>query len=306
MLSLLSSIMLCALALWLLFGALGALVYPLLQRTLRSIDPSQASTLLLAWLALPPGAALLTVSVLYSPDLAQWFVTGHCHLDQCRVHGPQSTLAIFPATVLMLWTLSSVVRCLRRQWLPARRLCEQLSRVGDDRGDYVSLGSEQPAAFTLGWFTPRIFISMGMQTRCTAQDIDCILRHERAHRQRHDNLRVLTGRVLTAPLPQRWPLPALEDLNLCCEKACDLRAAAASSRESVAAALVRVARIQQHCAPAGSLAFVGNRTEQRILALLAAPQSPLANELVFAALSVSLLVMLAIINPLHRAIELLP
>jgi hypothetical protein len=73
----------------------------------------------------------------------------------------------------------------------------------------------------------------------------------------------------------------------------------------VAAALVRVARVQQQAAPSASLAFIGNRTEQRVLALLDKPQSPMANELVFFTLSLALLLILGLINPLHRTIELL-
>ncbi len=306
MLPLLSSIILCALLLWLLFGALAALIYRLLQPTIRAIDAAQASTFLLAWLALPPFAALLTCYVLYSPDLAQWLVAGHCHLNNCLRHGPQSSLAIIPAVVLAIWMLLGVCRCVLRQWLPAQRLSTQLCRAGDDAGDFVSLGSAEPAAFTLGWFKPTIFISMGMQTACSPQEIVCIVLHETAHRERHDNLRLLLGRLLTAPLPQHWPLEALEDLKLCCEKACDLSAAAALSRESVAAALIQVARIQQNFAPTTSVAFIGKRTEQRILALLDEPPSPLANELVFVTVGATLLLILAIINPLHRAIELIP
>jgi hypothetical protein len=74
----------------------------------------------------------------------------------------------------------------------------------------------------------------------------------------------------------------------------------------VAAALIRVARLQQQAAPVASLAFVGNRTEQRIVALLEKPQPTLASEKVFADASIALLAILVMINPLHRAIELMP
>ena len=306
MLSLLSSILLCVFALWILFGALQAAAYRLLQPVLQSIDPAQASTFILAWLALAPLAALLSSLVLYSPDLAQWFVAGHCHTNQCLMHGPQSSLAVLPAAIVMVWTLFSVGRCLLQQWLPARRLREQLAEIGNDEGSFVTLASRQPMAFTLGWLAPKIFISRGMQAACSTQEIDCILYHEAAHRQRRDNLRLLTSRLLTAPLPLRWTMPAQEDLKLSCEQACDLQAAAILSPEAVAAALITVTRAQQQSAPIGSLAFAGNRTRQRILALLEEPQGRMANEKVFAISSVILLSVLAMINPLHRAIELIP
>ena len=306
MLTLLSSIVLCVLALWLFFGALQALVYRLLQSALLAIDPAQASKCILVWLALPPLSALLASYVLYSPDLAQWFVAGHCHTSQCMAHGPQSSLAVLPAALLTAWTLYSIARCLYRQWLPARRLCDQLTMMGVEQGGYIILDDNQPMAFTLGWLRPRIFISRAMQNACSATEIDCILQHEAAHRERRDNLRLLASRVLTAPLPHRWTRCALDDLKLCCEQACDIRPASMLSRESVAAALIAVTRLQQHTAPVGSLAFSGNHTRQRILALLDEPQTPLANEKLFAAAAVTVLIILSIVNPLHRAVELLP
>lgn len=305
MLPLLSSFVLCALVLWILFGALTALIYRLLQPTLRRIDPAQASNLLLAWLALPPLAACLTCYVLYSPDFAQWLVVGHCHSGNCQQHGPVSDVALLPAALLMLWTVWRMGRCLLRQWLPGRRLCKQLCLAGNDTGDFISIDSTSPAAFTLGWLKPKIFISTGMQTLCSSGEIDCILSHERAHLARYDNIRLLLARVFTAPLPRSWTHPAVDELKLCCEKACDLSAAAMLSRESVASALIRVARIQQASAPSASLAFVGNKTEQRVLALLDEPQSAMPNEFVFISLSLTLLLILTLINPLHRAVELL-
>jgi len=306
MLALFSSIVLCALLLWLLFGAIAALGYRFVRPRLKTIDPVQASHLLLGWLALPPFASLLSCYVLYSPDLAQWLVAGHCHFDNCRVHGPQSALAIIPAGLLTVWMLYSVGRCFLQLWLPARRLAKQLCLVGNDTGEFVRLDSVAPVAFTLGWLKPRIFISAGMLSACSTQEIDCIVRHERAHRGRYDNFRLLLASLFSAPLPWRQMLPAVVDLKLCCEKACDLSAAAELSRTAVAAALIRVAKIQQSPSPPASLAFVGNQTEQRILALLDQPQAPMANELVFATISVTLLVILAMINPLHQAVELLP
>ncbi|MEZ5571276.1 MAG: M56 family metallopeptidase [Halioglobus sp.] len=306
MLTLMSSMMMSALGLWLGFGALAALIYRSIGRRLQAIDPAQASLLLLAWMTLPLFAALLTTYVLYSPDVAQWLVVGHCHANTCSQHGPQSSLAIIPMALLVMWTAYRLCSCVIRQWLPAQRLYQQLYHMGDDTGEFMRLGTTAPIAFTLGGLRPKVFISAGMLSACSSEDIDCILRHEHAHRERHDNLRIMVGRFLIAPFPRRWSEPLLHDLKLCCEMACDMRAAADSSRDKVAAALLRVARVQQQAAPSGSLAFAGNATEQRILALLNAPLSPLANELVFATVTGTLLIVLVLINPLHRAIELIP
>ena len=305
MLTLIASMLLCGVAVWLVFGACATLLYRPLRITLLTIEPSQASNLLLAWLAWPLLAALLTGYVLYSPDLAQWLVTGHCHLGDCSRHGPQSTLAIVPTLALALWALYRLLHCLLRQWSTARRLRLALDSIGVTTDNFVRLESSRPMAFTLGWFKPEIFISAGMLAACSNRDITCIVQHERAHRERHDNLRLFIAQMLSAPLPASWSQAMLNDLKLFCEKACDLSAAHATSRECVAAALVRVARLQHQTGTTADFAFVGNQTEQRIRTLLDAPQSPLANERVFAAGAASLLIILWLVNPLHRALELL-
>lgn len=306
MLSLIASMLLCALVAWMLFGILTAACYRFIGPALRGIDPGQASNLILAWLSLPPLAALLTTVVMYSPDVTQWLVAGHCHRDSCLQHGPQSTLAIWPAALLLLWTIVSAGRCLLRQWRCARQLADELARTGRDAGTFIQLDAREPAAFTLGWFKPRIFITTAMQAACSAQDIGCILEHEKAHRLRHDNLRLLAATIFTAPLPRNWSEAALADLRLCCEKASDLHAAQTFSRESVAATLLRIARLQQSPSAGPGLAFAGTHTEQRVRALLDDAVAPLPNEYVFASVASALLVVLLIINPLHSTIELLP
>lgn len=306
MLSLLASMLLCALLTWLLFGTLTSLSYRFVRAALKNIDPGQASNLILAWLSLPPLAALTTTAVMYSPDVTQWLIVGHCHDAVCSQHGPQSALAIWPAAVLLLWTGISSGRCLLRQWRDARHLSAELSRSGRDTGAFIQLHASAPAAFTLGWFKPKIFITTGMQAACSAQDIDCILAHERAHRNRHDNLRILAALFFTAALPGQWSVAVLRDLRLCCEKASDLSAAQDFSRESVAAALIRIARLQQSASPAAALAFAGTHTEQRVHALLDEPVTPLPNEYIFACAATALLFVLFLINPLHSTIELIP
>ena len=130
--------------------------------------------------------------------------------------------------------------------------------------------------------------------------------HERGHRRRRDNVRLLVARLLGQPLPRRWSQAMLEDLKLCCEKASDQFAAGAVAPEEVAAALLRVARLQGQGTQPGVLAFAGSHIERRVRALLEAPATPLPGERVFACVSAALLFILAIVNPLHRALELIP
>jgi Zn-dependent protease with chaperone function len=306
MLTLAASILLCFLLLWLLFGALSCALYPLLRNTMASIDPAQASMLLLAWFAMPVVIAGLTCAVLYSPDVSAWLVTGHCHLGNCRQHGPQSAGAILPAVLLLLWTGLRFSGCLRSQWLPAHRLNRELAAVGRRRGDYIELDTAEAAAFTVGWWNPSVFITAGLRAACSSRELDCIVLHERGHRRRRDNVRLLVARLLSQPLPRTWSRAMLEDFKLCCEKASDQFAARAVAPEAVAAALLRVARLQTRGAVPGVLAFAGSHIERRVRALLAAPAAPLPGERVFACVAVGVLLILTIVNPLHRALELIP
>jgi Zn-dependent protease with chaperone function len=306
MLTLAASLLLCFLLLWLLFGALNCALYPLLRNTMMSIDPAQASMLLLAWFAMPIVIAGLTCAVMYSPDVSAWLVTGHCHLGSCRQHGPQSAGAILPAALLLLWTGLRFCSCLHNQWLPARRLSQELSAIGRRRDDYVELDTADAAAFTVGWWNPRVFITAGLRGACSPRELDCILLHERGHRRRRDNVRLLVARLLSQPLPRRCSQAMLEDLKLCCEKASDQFAARAVAPEAVAAALLQVARLQGRGAQPGVLAFAGSHIEQRVRALLEAPAAPLPGERVFACVAAALLFILVIVNPLHRALELIP
>jgi hypothetical protein len=303
MLTLAASVLLCTLALWLMFGLCTSLLYRLLRNTFMSIDPGQASSLLLVWIAVPLSIALLTGWVMYSPDISRWLVLGHCHLGDCRQHGPQTAGAVWPVALLVVWTALRLGVCLRRHWLPALRLRRQLDRMGQAREDYVYLDSPTPAAFTIGWWKSAVFITTGMRAACSPREIECILEHERAHRRRGDNARLLAAHVLSAPLPHGWTRLMLEDLKLLCEQASDQLAATATSREEVAQALLRVARLQQTIAPAGSFAFAGEHTVRRIEVLLAGPAAVLPNERVFASLSVGALLILTVINPLHRVLE---
>lgn len=306
MLTLAASIILCFLALWLLLGALACLLYPLLRKTVHAIDPAQASRLMLTGFALPAVIAGLTCATLYLPDISTWLVAGHCHLGDCRQHGPVISGAALPAALFLLWTAWQLAAGLRSHWLPARRLKRQLSALGQHQGDYVLLESNRAAAFTVGWWQPTVFVTTGLRATCPPTELDCILQHERAHRQRRDNARLLAARLLTQPLPRRWTQAMLDDFKLYCERASDEYAGRLLSREAVAQALLRTARLQRDAVPAGALAFAGDHTEQRVLALLREPAAPLGPERVLACAAAMLLLLLAIANPLHGALELIP
>jgi hypothetical protein len=304
MIELTATAILTGLGLWLLFGAVSFVSYALIRGRLRRLYPGQSSALLLCWLALPFLGSLLISTLLYWPELAMWLVDRHCHADSCRQHGPSTPLALLPAIGLFGWVLFRVLRCYQQQCLPARRLGQQLMDLASPRADYYELPSAAPAAFTLGWLRPRIFITRGLREQCEPNDIACIVDHEQGHRQRQDNLRHLLAWLLTAPLPQRWVRNILDDHRLGCEQACDLIACRRQPREDVADTLLRVARLQgdQH-SPMGSSAFVSNHTELRIRALLGEPPEQLSGSSLLVLSGSLLLLIVLLVNPIHNLLE---
>lgn len=75
----------------------------------------------------------------------------------------------------------------RMQWQKALRR-SQLGRGG--RGSYRLLESEQPFAFTIGYFVPRTYCSTGLRSRLTRREFLAVLHHEASHRRRFDPLRI--------------------------------------------------------------------------------------------------------------------
>ena len=305
MIDALATAVLTGLLVWLVTGALLSLLYPAIRPLLLALSPSQSSRLLLGWLGLPLLAGLSLCALLYWPDLAQQIVREHCHAGGCQQHGPSSTFAIWPATLLSVWVVYRLSVCLFHQWLPTYQLRRQLDVAGRKKTGFIQLDHQAPAAFTLGWWRPSIFLTQGLVEQCSDNDIRGILEHEKAHQERRDNLRLLLVHLFTAPLPKRWVASMMADHQLCCEQACDLTASQHLSRDSIADTLLHVSRLQQQAIPVGATAFGDSHTELRILALLDNPKRSLSTA-AMVGLSTSVpLFLLLLVNPLHELVEYL-
>jgi Zn-dependent protease with chaperone function len=292
--------MLAFASLWLGLGALISLVYPLWRDASKKIHPQQRANILLAWLRIPLGIATLLTALLYWPPVA--LIESHCHGDSCAQHSPRGPLALLPGIVLGLLVLGRLGSSYWRQIKPAERLRRELASFAIDRDGFKEITSDKPAAFTLGWRSPTIYLSSGLLQHLGNEALQCILQHELCHQQRHDNLRLLLIGLACAPLPRAWVRTLLRDHSLACEQACDLAAAKNSSKEQVAETLLQVSRLQT-ASPAASCAFADSFTSQRVMALLddtppSLPQPALLLSTVLIA-SCSLL----LINPLHVLLE---
>jgi Zn-dependent protease with chaperone function len=97
-----------------------------------------------------------------------------------------------------------------------------------------------------GVFRPRLVVSRGVRQALAPDELAAALRHERAHRAAHDNLKRLVLAATPGVVPFGHGLRGLErGWARMAEWAADDRAAAGSTRRSLAlaGALVRVARM---------------------------------------------------------------
>lgn len=175
-------------------------------------------------------------------------------------------------------TAAGLARALRAVVAGAR--CRRLLRFAGNRivrhdGTPVwLLDTPYPVAAVTGLFRPRLLLSARIIEECTASELDAIVRHERAHVRRGDNL--ARAAILYLPNPLTFT-PAGREMQqawaAAAEEAADDDAAgdATGDRTVLASALVRVARMAGAPAPdwIPALTFYeGNNLENRVRRLL--------------------------------------
>lgn len=296
------------LALWLTLSVLFVLAYPLLRPLLLRLHPRFGSTLLLAYWTLPFVASLSSTAFLFLPTAETLLVDAHCH-DDCASHAPlidSMGIAWFGVAIGSLAVLGLLLRfatTLRK----SQQLHTQFGFLGKRRGAWFEMESECPLVFTLGWWKPRIYVSTGLLHACSADDLDIILQHERAHQARRDNLRLLIARLCCAVLPAPLARRILNDLQVVTEEACDFLAAERFGHVAVAETLLKVKRLlmaQPASVPQEAMAFAEREVEIRIKALLrASSRVSLRTWQLGLLLCGGLLMLVLMVGPLHHGSE---
>lgn len=255
-------------AIWILFAFTTNFLYPAIRPLLMELHPATASSLLLSWITLPAFSALISSLLLFAPVLSLMMTDTECSAGRCGIAASAAHLVQLPTLIIGFWLLVSSATIFWRYWLPSHRLSRQLSYTCTADNQYFLLPSDTPAAFTLGWLKPRIYLTSGLLEQCDSEDIACILNHEQAHQRRRDNLNQLLARMFTSVLPQRLVQRQLDDYNLLCEQACDQDATRFQPADQIAGTLLKVARLQSRRLPSGATTFVGGHVEERIMAVL--------------------------------------
>jgi len=155
--------------------------------------------------ALGIGSALLVVLRL----LETWQIEPGAVANRVSVLGAQlsyptanlAALAVLCQALLGLVVLAAGTRAAVREVRAVRRFNAWVgARVECAAQDVLVIAHERPAAFCAGLFRPRIYVSSAALAALDRHALDAVLNHERAHRRRHDPLRLSLGRVLARAL----------------------------------------------------------------------------------------------------------
>jgi hypothetical protein len=290
---------------WLAGSLLMSLLFPLYAGRLGRIEPAQRAWVLRA-IALVPAllAALVWLELFVMPGE---IVPRHCHFANCAPHNPElrpalPTIAllilasILPIALLALKTIWNT-HALQRQWRP----------LSTPAGDYRFLDVARPIACIVGLLRPTIYFSRGFIAQLSPAALQVVIAHEQAHAQRYDNLWTLLVRATSLSWLQRRRLQ--ETLELAQEQACDQRAAQRVGDALVVAETLlqcqRLTNQQPAQTPRLACAFLRGQLAARVQVLLAPDYSALPPLTVLRFTSLAVLLMAALVIPLHYVIELL-
>jgi Zn-dependent protease with chaperone function len=139
---------------------------------------------------------------------------------------------------------------------------------------YIDCG--YPVALCYGLLWPRLLLSTGALAELVPAEIEAVLRHEQAHMQRRDPLRLVLMRALADALP--W-LPALKQqatsMLVAQELAADRVALAAVGADALGGALLKVGSLPgsqpDHPLAIGAFGPIDARLDQLLGAALPAP-----------------------------------
>jgi hypothetical protein len=219
-------------------GLAVSLVGPAAIRVAERMRPRLAARLLLSLRLLPVGFGLFVVAGLCVPS--------YLRLEPLASAEPIGIACLAAAlSGMAVWGISmarsvrAIVRSIRYD-----RHCEQTGRR--TRPSVWVVDKPDPPVALAGIVYPRLIISRAVVRALSCDQLAAVLRHERAHRISHDNLK----RLLVILAPDAFPftkgLKAVERawVRFAEWAADDLAVAGDSGRSlSLAAALVRVARM---------------------------------------------------------------
>jgi hypothetical protein len=226
-----------------------------------------------AWALVAPAvvAASIVALIAWRGSGAADHCVGHDHHAHfCLKHGIAWLHRPWAVALAVGASVTFAARLVFVAWrrFVARRAIAQLRRVATERDGVRIALSDRVFCFVAGWRRPQVYVSSRAWHTLSADQRVAVLAHERAHAQ-HGDLWMATiidlAASVAAPLAgsclrDRWAEAG--------ERLCDLDAAAATSGETVAAALVEMSRAGTLLPIASGFTATADVIEQRIRAVL--------------------------------------
>lgn len=309
-------------AAWLSFAAVTslavALTWRVWARRARRAHPERRAGVAWAAAVAPSVVPTLLVLVCLAPGLAG-LLGGrgdHClrhaeHPHLCVIHFPAALRA--PVVAVLVCGGGALAVALLRG---AARLARNRQSVAALRSaarheadlDANVVPSEQPFSFASGVARREVWISSTLADALSAEELEVVLMHERAHLERRDPVRHAAAAMLSFPL---WPGVrgvVLRELALASEQACDEAAGRrVGDRLRVAETILGVERLAGARAPAavsGLPAFGGSNVAERVQSLLhEAPSRHSAAPASWAAIGLASASLWLSADALHHAME---
>ncbi|MFP8958992.1 M56 family metallopeptidase [Streptomyces nanhaiensis] len=191
---------------------------------------------------------------------------------------PDPTIADFLAIALPLSVVLLVLGCLAFEVLRARRVRSRHRAVLDVVGRRspqlraTVLEHDRPAAYCLPGHSPRIVVSAGALRLLSAEQLDAVLEHERAHVAGRHHLALAAAEAFSKVfrrLPLAWH--SREQTSMLLEMIADDRALRRQPRQVLATAMYEMVA---GGAPAGAFAVGGPSALVRLRRLLTPQQRP--------------------------------
>jgi Zn-dependent protease with chaperone function len=267
-------------------SVLVSAVSPLARRAADHFAPDARHRALLVLAVSPVLLATALVLAVMSPSLLAlaWPAFDHClvhpgHVHLCLVHLPErwnSPVLLVSLTFVSTFLVGKAALGIR-ELVRASRLGSRLvarASAAHDLGALV-LPTAQPLCLLVGLFRPSILVSKGFLDSIAGDELRAVLRHERAHAERHDTLLRLAARISTVFMLPNARRALLQTLELAAEQSSDEAGASElGDRLGMAEVILKVERVLQ-VAPvelrAFSFSFGGTSVPLRVAALLEPP-----------------------------------
>ena len=266
-------LLIVALAAFVWAGAAGTIVAGWLWRrsSRQAVSAAERAARLLRLRLLPIGVGSSAATL----GVISFLIYEPRHIDE-TTGWMLTSLAVVGAILIVMAACRSarIAVATRRAWRAWLETAAPLST--DDLGvPAFAVTSAFPVVAVIGFWRPRLVIARSVLAACTRDELEAILRHERHHLERRDNLRRAVLSLVPdvfglLPASRRW----LRAWHEATEEAADDFARRASDAGGLvlAQALLKVARLTPSGAWAGGLPastlYRGENLERRVRRLL--------------------------------------